>query len=95
MTVGKSAVIEVLKHVRGRALKKFSFEWSRVGDDNLLPVETNKPNLLTLQSVNEEDLEYYKCEVKEAETVVLSLFRGLFGNEAKINGLYNQVCCLF
>ena len=76
-TVGESATLEVLKLVRPRALKRFLFEWSRVGDDTPPHVDPSRPNVLTFQSVDEEDLDYYKCEVKEAGRVVFSVYRAL------------------
>ena len=81
-TVGESVTLEVLKQVRRRVLKKFSFEWSIVGDDTPPPVDPSRPNTLNFQSVDEEDLDYYKCEVKEAGKVVLTVYRGLYKDES-------------
>ena len=80
-TVGGSAALEVLKQVRRRALKRFSFDWTIVGDDTPPPVDPSKPNVLTFPSVDEEDLDYYKCEVKEAGKVVLTVYRALYKDE--------------
>ena len=81
--MGESTTLEVLKYVRQRALKRFSFEWSIVGDDILSPVDPGKPNTLTFQTVNEEDLDYYKCTVREAGKVVLTIYLGLYSNQSE------------
>ena len=49
-----------------------------MGDDTPPPVDPSKPNTLTFQSVSEEDLGYYRCEVKEAGRVVLIVYRALY-----------------
>ncbi len=36
---------------------------------------------MTTQSVSEEDLGYYQCEVKEAGKVVLTVYRALYEGE--------------
>ena len=82
--MGGSAALEVLKQVRRRALKRFSFDWTIVGDDTPPPVDPSKPNVLTFPSVDEEDLDYYKCEVKEAGKVVLTVYRALYKDESTI-----------
>ena len=65
--------------MKGQSLERFSFNWSKVGDDNTQPpAHSCKPNILTFQSVREEDLDYYQCEVKEAGKVVLTVYRALY-----------------
>ena len=67
MTLGGGAKLEVLKFTRD----DFSFHWTKEGSTELIEV-TSKPNVLTFQSMCEEDLGYYRCEVKEAGRVVLT-----------------------
>ncbi|XP_064401100.1 uncharacterized protein LOC135347138 isoform X2 [Halichondria panicea] len=78
-SIGLSASLEVLQFMKGQSLKTFSFNWSKVGDDDTqLSIHHSKPNMLTFQSVSEEDLDYYQCEVKEAGKVVLTVYRALY-----------------
>ena len=81
-SIGLSASLEVLQFMKGQSLKTFSFNWSKVGDDDTqLSIHHSKPNMLTFQSVSEEDLDYYQCEVKEAGKVVLTVYRALYEGE--------------
>ena len=84
--LGESATLEVLKHVRLRDLKRLSFNWTTVGDDTPPSIDPNRPNVLSFKNVNKEDLDYYKCEVKEAGEVVLTVLRALHRDESR--GLY-------
>ncbi|XP_064391884.1 uncharacterized protein LOC135339638 isoform X9 [Halichondria panicea] len=78
-SIGQSASLGVLQFMKGQSLERFSFNWSKVGDDNTQPpAHSCKPNILTFQSVREEDLDYYQCEVKEAGKVVLTVYRALY-----------------
>ena len=74
MASGRSAELEVLKY----AEDDFSFNWIKEGSRH--PIET--ANTLTFHKVNEEDLGYYRCEVKEAGRVVLTVYRALYRNES-------------
>ena len=68
--------------MKGKSLKGFSFNWSKVGDDDTQPpIHACKPNMLTFHSVREEDLGYYQCEVKEAGKMVLTVYRTLYEDE--------------
>ena len=76
VSIGQSASLEVFRFIKGQSLKTFSFNWSKVGDDDTqLSTHHRK---LTFQSVSEEDLDYYQCEVKEAGKVVLTVYRALY-----------------
>ena len=76
VSIGQSASLEVLKFMKGQSLERFSFNWSKVGDDNTqLSTHHRK---LTFRSVREEDLDYYQCEVKEVGKVVLTVYRALY-----------------
>ena len=79
-SIGQSASLGVLRFMKGQSLERFSFNWSKVGIDDTQPPTTHhcKPNNLTFQSVSEEDLDYYQCEVKEAGKVVLTVYRALY-----------------
>ncbi len=77
--VGDKASLTVLKFVR-KCAEKFSFEWSKVGDEDTQP-HLSKPNTVTFQSVCEEDFGHYQCEVKEAEKVVLTVHTALYREE--------------
>ncbi|XP_064392626.1 uncharacterized protein LOC135340238 isoform X2 [Halichondria panicea] len=81
ISIGQSASLGVFGFVKEQSLKRFSFNWSKVGDDNTQPIHPCKPNILTFQSVSEEDLDYYQCEVKEAGTVVLTVYRTFYKDE--------------
>ena len=80
VSIGQSASLGVLKFMKGQSLERFSFNWSKVGIDDTQPPTTHhcNPNYLTFQSVSEEDLDYYQCEVKEAGKVVLTVYRALY-----------------
>ncbi len=71
----------MLKFVKNSA-KLFSFDWSKVGDDDTAPVPS-KPNILSFQSVREEDFGHYQCEVKDAAAgkVLLTLYTALYKEE--------------
>ena len=64
------AKLEVLKF----AHENFSFHWTKEGSTEQIEVT----NVLTFQSVCEKDLGYYRCEVKEAGRVVLTVYRALY-----------------
>ena len=74
---GSFAELEVLKFDDDNY---FSFHWSKVGSRRQIKT-TSEPNVLTFQSVNEKDLGYYRCEVKEAGRVVLTVYRALYRDE--------------
>ena len=65
--------MEVLKF----AEDEFSFHWTKEGSRHQIKT-TSEPNVLTFQSVSEEDLGYYQCEVKEAGRIVLTVYRALY-----------------
>ena len=77
MTSGSSVQLEVLKF----AEDDFSFHWTKESSRGQIKA-TSEPNILTLQSVREEDLGYYRCEVKDAGKVVLTVYRALFRDES-------------
>ncbi len=68
----------VLKFVR-KSVDQFSFDWSKVGDDDTAPV-LSKPNTVSFPSVREEDFGHYQCEVKDAAAgkVLLTLYTALY-----------------
>ena len=76
-TLDESADLEVLKY----AEYDFSFHWTKEGSSRQIKT-TCEPNVLTFQSVCEKDLGYYRCEVKEAERVVLTVYRALYRDES-------------
>ncbi len=71
----------MLKFVRN-SVEQFSFDWSKVGDDDT-PPRPSKPNTLSFPSVSEEDFGHYQCEVKDvaAGNVVLTVYRALYKEE--------------
>ncbi len=82
VSIGQSASLGVLRFMKRQSLERFSFNWSKVGDEDTQPPTHHfKPNILTFQSVSEEDLDYYQCEVKEAGKVVLTVYRALYKDE--------------
>ena len=76
MTVGSGAELKVLKFAKD----EFSFRWTEEDSRNSISMT----NVLTFQSVSEEDLGYYRCEVKEAGKVVLTVYRALYKDESTI-----------
>ena len=68
-----SADFEVLKF----AQENFSFYWTKEGSRRQIKT-TSEPNVLTFESVSEKDLGYYRCEVKEVERVVLTVYKALY-----------------
>ena len=62
----------------------FSFHWSRIGSRNKIKTPV-VPNVLSFHSVSESDFGYYRCEVKEAEKVVLTVYRALYIDESNTN----------
>ena len=70
---GSSAKLEVLKF----AEEKYSFVWTKVGSRCQI-TPSAEPNVLTFKSVSEENFGYYWCEVKEAERVILTVYRALY-----------------
>ncbi len=80
--------------MKRQSLEGFSFNWSKVGDDDTQPPTHHcKPNILTFQSVSEEDLDYYQCEVKEAGKVVLTVYRALYEDALSKFSKYTQCMC--
>ena len=79
MASGSSAELEVVKY----ADDDFSFNWTKEGFRR--QIETT--SILAFQSVSEEDLGYYQCEVKEAKSVVLTVYRALYREES-------NTCCI-
>ena len=76
----------------------FSFCWTKEGSRRQLKT-TSEPNVLTFESVSEKDFGYYRCEVKEAERVVLTVYRALYGDESStscvepsLSGVFSIVC---
>ena len=77
VTLDESADLEVLKY----AEHDFSFHWTKEGSSRQIKT-TSEPNVLNIRSVSEKDLGYYRCEVKEAERVVLIVYRALYIDES-------------
>ena len=61
--------------------EEFSFHWTKSGSRHQIKT-TSEPNVLTFQSVSEKDLGYYRCEVREAGKVVLTVYRALYKDES-------------
>ena len=74
MTIGSSAEVKALKF----AEDSFVFSWTEEGSRDSI----STTNVLTFQSVSEEDLGYYRCEVREAGKVVLTVYRALYKDES-------------
>ena len=79
MTLGGKAKLKVLEY----AEDEFSFHWTKEGSRHQIKT-TSEANVLTFQSVSEEDLGYYRCEVREAGKVVLTVYRALYKDECTI-----------
>ena len=79
MTLGGKAKLKVLEY----AEDEFSFHWTKEGSRRQIKT-TSEPNVLTFQSVSKEDLGYYRCEVREAGKVVLTVYRALYKDESTI-----------
>ena len=74
MTPGSNAALEVLKFTE----KDFSFHWIKVGSRCQIQTNVHPPNVLTFNEVSKKDFGYYRCDVKEAGRVVLTVFRALY-----------------
>ena len=83
MNSGESAYFEVLKF----AESAFSFYWMKEGSKHQIKTP-GEPNELTFESVSEKDLGYYRCEVKEAGRVVLTVYRALYRDESSTSCVY-------
>ena len=74
MTLGSKAELKVLEY----ADDEFSFHWTKEGSGR----QIKTTSVLTFLSVSEEDLGYYRCEVKEAGKMVLTVYKALFKEES-------------
>ena len=74
MTVGSGAEVKALKFSED----SFVFSWTEEGSRDSI----STTNVVTFQSVSEEDLGYYRCEVREAGKVVLTVYRALYKDES-------------
>ena len=79
MIPGKTASLEVLKFT----VNDFSFHWTKEGSRR--QIQTAQPNVVTFNGICEEDYGYYRCEVKEAGRVVITVYRGLFKEQSSVN----------
>ena len=79
----------VLEQVEEQCLDAFSFDWRRIEGDTLPPVDPSKPNFVSFESVREEDFGLYRCVVKEAGKVVLTVYRALYKDESFIRNVKN------
>ena len=52
----------------------FSFSWTKEGSKQTISELSD----VTFQSVGEEDLGYYRCEIKERGGVVFTVYRALY-----------------
>ena len=80
---GENANLKVLEYAK---LDNFSFCWTKEGSRDQIKT-TCSPNILSFQSVSEEDIGYYWCEVKEAGKVVLTVYRALYSQEPNSGGM--------
>ena len=78
MGIGSCTKLEVLKWTED----EFFFQWTKEGSRHQIKVTNHEPNVLTFQSVSDEDFSYYRCEVKKAGKVVLTVYRALFKDES-------------
>ena len=82
MTLGCNDVkLEALKYDENN----FSFDWKKKHTSKA----TAELNVLQFQDIKQEDYGYYKCEVKEGEKVVLTVFRALY--KGKPNTESNEI----
>ena len=79
VALGSSAKLEVLKFNESDG--DFSFHWTKVtGPKNTTTSVTS--NELSIENICEGDFGYYRCEVKEAGKVVLTLYRALYRQDS-------------
>ena len=88
MTPGSSTFVdlEVLKF----AEDGFSFNWIKVGSRCQLN-QSLYPNVLSFSRVGENDLGYYRCDVKERGKVVLTVYRALYNTSDSEEGIHVRV----
>ena len=72
MNPGSNAELEVLKFADS---DDFSFHWTKGGSKR--PIKTSEPNVLTFQNISEKNFGFYRCDVKEAGKLVLTVYRAL------------------
>ena len=86
--LGRKAEIKVLEY----AEDDYSFHWKKEGSKRQIKT-TSEPNVLTIQSVSEDDLGYYRCEVKKAGKVVLTVYRALYREECTTQEFQSKFPC--
>ena len=100
MTLGGNVTLEVLRFAKAN----FTYTWSKEGSRQLIQTNSIKPNTLTFKNIKEEDLGYYRCEVKKAGRVVLVLYRALYRHETMpgsidsshpSQGMHQRTTCWF
>ena len=78
VALGSTVSLEVLKYNNNR----FSFHWTKMGPRPHSEIRTtSEPNVLSFQCVREEDLGYYRCEVKHEGKLVLTVYRALYSSK--------------
>ena len=77
VTPGSYANLEVLKFAGSGLI----FNWNKVGSKHQIQPCTD-PCVLTFSSVSENDFGCYRCEVKEREKVILTVYRALYRDTA-------------
>ena len=85
MTPGGSTFVdlEVLKF----ADDGFHFNWTKVGSKRQF-YPSIYPNVLSFSRISEDDLGYYRCDVKERGKVVLTVYRALYREESDFGKLH-------
>ena len=94
MTPGRCTFIdlEVLKFYL--AEEGLNFHWSKVGSRRQF-YPSIYPNVLSFSRISEDDLGYYRCEVKERGMVILTVYRALYRDESNSGMLYSNSADLY
>ena len=85
MTPGSSTFVDL--EVFKFAEEGFDFNWSKVGSRRQF-YPSIYPNVLSFSRISEDDLGYYRCDVKERGKVVLTVYRALYREESNFGMLH-------
>ena len=85
MTPGSSTFVDL--EVFKFADDGFDFNWSKVRSRRQF-YPSIYPNVLNFSRISEDDLGYYRCDVKERGKVVLTVYRALYREESNFGMLH-------
>ena len=69
----------------------YTFHWNKIGSRHQFYPLTY-PNVLSFSRISEDDLGYYRCEVKETGKVVLTVYRALYEDVSSACSVKQGMC---